>query len=378
MSDSLMIIAGEVSGDMHAAKVVRELKKMRPDLTCWGVGGDELQAEGAELLYEVEEMAVLGFAEVLRKYRFFKQAFDRLLEEADRRKPKAALLIDYPGFNLRMAARLKARGIKVLYYICPQVWAWNRKRIPEMAKHLDRLMVIFPFEVEVFKKTPLRVDFVGHPLVEELQELKSGTLLPLPWTSPKKLALLPGSRTQEVEHILPILLETAREIHRRDRETGFVVAAPPRQRERIEALVAEAEELPDDFFVVTGQSREALRQATAAIVASGTATLESALLGCPTLVVYKTAWLNYWIGRMLIRIPWLGIVNITAGQEICPEFLQKRARPGLLAPAALSLLCKSERRQNMLQVFREIELLLGRSRVEHNVAAIVAEELAGT
>jgi len=375
MKESLMVVAGEVSGDMHAAGAIRALKQKRPDLHCWGIGGDELRAEGVELLYDAEQMAVLGFTEVLRKYRFFKQTFKRLLEEAERRKPTAALLVDYPGFNLRLAARLKARGIRVIYYVCPQVWAWNRRRIPQMARIIDRLMVIFPFETEVFQHTGLHVDFIGHPLVEELQKIKAGTLLPLPWKSAKKIALLPGSRKQEIEHILPVLLETARELHQRDPTIGFVVAVPVRQRQRVEKLMKTFRDLPDELYLVAGQTREVLRQAGVALVASGTATLESALLGCPTLVVYKTAPLNYWLGRMLIRVPWLGIVNIVAGHEVCPEFIQQRARPGLLAPAALALMKKGPVREKMLLVFSEIELLLGKAHVEENAAAVIAEEL---
>jgi lipid-A-disaccharide synthase len=152
---SLLVIAGEDSGDMHAADVIRALKERCPDVTVWGIGGDKLRAEGMELLHHTREMDVLGIVEVLKRYPFFKRTFNEVLAEADRRKPDAALLVDYPGFNLRLARELKKRGIKVLYYVCPQVWAWNRGRIPKMAEIIDRLMVIFPFEVDVFKGVDL-------------------------------------------------------------------------------------------------------------------------------------------------------------------------------------------------------------------------------
>ncbi|HNX53314.1 MAG TPA: hypothetical protein PLD51_05495, partial [Pontiellaceae bacterium] len=206
---SLLVIAGEDSGDMHAADVVRALKEKRSDLTVWGIGGDKLRAEGMELLHDTREMDVLGIVEVLKRYPFFKRTFNEVLVEADKRRPDAALLVDYPGFNLRLARELKKRGIKVLYYVCPQVWAWNRGRIPKMAETIDRLMVIFPFEVDVFKGVDLKVDFVGHPMVDELREFREKAAEPLPWNGKKKIALLPGSRKQEIIYILPRLLEAA-------------------------------------------------------------------------------------------------------------------------------------------------------------------------
>ena len=184
---SLLVIAGEDSGDMHAADVIHALKQTRADITVWGIGGEKLRAEGMELLHDTREMDVMGFVEVFKRYPFFKRTFDEVLAEADKRKPEAALLVDYPGFNLRLARELKKRGIKVLYYVCPQVWAWNRGRIPKMAKIIDRLMVIFPFEVEVFKDVDLKVDFVGHPMVDELREFRTKEPEPLPWGERKLL-----------------------------------------------------------------------------------------------------------------------------------------------------------------------------------------------
>ena len=167
MNKSILIVAGEVSGDLHAAKVVQAVKHRSPGTAFWGIGGDLLQAEGVELLQHADRMSVMGIVEVLKQYRFFKGVLKQVLDETDRRKPDAALLVDYPGFNLRLAAKLRQRGVKVYYYISPKVWAWNKQRIPKMAKVIDRLMVIFPFEVDVFKGTGLPVDFVGNPLVAQ-------------------------------------------------------------------------------------------------------------------------------------------------------------------------------------------------------------------
>ena len=168
MKKSILVVAGEVSGDLHASKVVSAFRAQSPDTVFWGIGGDELRAAGVELLQHTDRMAVMGLGEVLRQYRFLKGVFNQVLAEVDRRRPDAALLVDYPGFNLRLAKQLKRRGIRVYYYICPKVWAWNKKRIPRMAEIIDRLMVVFPFEVDVFRETDLQVDFVGNPLVAQI------------------------------------------------------------------------------------------------------------------------------------------------------------------------------------------------------------------
>ncbi|MBI9020359.1 MAG: lipid-A-disaccharide synthase [Verrucomicrobia bacterium] len=234
---SLLVIAGEDSGDMHAADVIRALKQTRSDLSFWGIGGEKLRAEGVETLHDVHEMDVMGFVEVLGKYSFFKGVFDEVLAEVDRRKPDAALLVDYPGFNLRLAKELKKRGVKVLYYVCPQVWAWNRGRIPKMAKIIDRLMVIFPFEVEVFKDVDLKVDFVGHPMVDELRAFREEEPEPLPWSGAKKIALLPGSRKQEIHYILEPLLEAARIMEASRTDLSFIIPVPERRLAMVEEIL---------------------------------------------------------------------------------------------------------------------------------------------
>ena len=287
---------------MHAADVIRALKKKRSDLSFWGIGGEKLRAEGVETLHDTQEMDVLGFAEVLAKYSFFKSVFNEVLAEVDKRKPDAALLIDYPGFNLRLAKELKKRGVKVLYYVCPQVWAWNRGRIPKMAEIIDRLMVIFPFEVEVFTDVDLKVDFVGHPMVDELRAFRETEPEPLPWMGEKKIALLPGSRKQEIHYILPPLLEAAQLMEQSRPDVSFVIPVPARRVALVEEILQKAKKAPRNVSIVIGKSREVLKQADAAFVASGTATLEAALLGCPTVLVYKTSGFNYAIGRMLIKI----------------------------------------------------------------------------
>ena len=377
MNRSLLVIAGEDSGDMHAADVIRALKTECPGLAVWGIGGDRLRAEGAELLHDTREMDVLGIVEVLRRYPFFKRTFDEILAEADQRKPDAALLVDYPGFNLRLARELKKRGIKVLYYICPQVWAWNRGRIPKMAEIIDRLMVIFPFEVDVFKGVDLRVDFVGHPMVDELREFREKEPQPLPWSGEKKIALLPGSRKQEIVHILPRLLATAQLLEQSRPDVSFLIPVPAHRLALVESVLQRTRRAPRRVSILSGHAREVLKQADAAFVASGTATLEAALLRCPTVLVYRGSFLNYLFARALIRIPWLGIANIVSGKEIMPECLQGAMQPLRLAATLDPLMNETPVRRVMLENFRGLEQALGAGRPAGRVAKIIKEELGG-
>jgi lipid-A-disaccharide synthase len=372
---SLLVIAGEDSGDMHAADVIRALKEKRPDVTVWGIGGDKLRAEGVELLHDTREMDVLGFVEVLKRYPFFKRTFQEVLDEADQRKPDAALLVDYPGFNLRLARELKQLGIKVLYYVCPQVWAWNRGRIPKMAEIIDRLMVIFPFEVDVFKGVDLKVDFVGHPMVDELREFRTQAPEPLPWNGKMKIALLPGSRKQEIIYILPRLLEAAKLLEDSRPDVSFLIPVPERRLAMVEDLLQKAKKAPRNISLLTGRAREVLKQADAAFVASGTATLEAALLRCPTVLVYRGSFINYLFVRALIRIPWLGIANIVSGKEIMPERLQQDMQPLKLVAAMDPLMNNTPARAAMIENFQTLEKLLGIGSPAGRVASIIAEEL---
>lgn len=372
---NLLVIAGEDSGDMHAADVIRALKEKRADVTVWGIGGEKLRTEGMELLHDTREMDVLGIVEVLKRYPFFKRTLNEIVAEAEKRRPDAALLVDYPGFNLRLARELKQRGIKVLYYVCPQVWAWNRGRIPKMAKIIDRLMVIFPFEVEVFKDVDLKVDFVGHPMVDELREFRTMEPEPLPWNGAKKIALLPGSRKQEIVYILPGLLEAAQQIETSRPDVSFLIPVPERRLALAESVLQKAHKAPLNVSLVSGRSREVLKQADAAFVASGTATLEAALLRCPTVLVYRGSFANYLFVRALIRVPWLGIANIVSGREIMPERLQFDMTPLKLAAAMDPLMNDTPARAAMLENFQTLEKRLGSGRPAGRVASIIADEL---
>ncbi len=316
----------------------------------------------------------MGVAEVLKHYRFFKGVMRQVLDEVDRRKPETALLVDYPGFNLRLATELKKRGVKVFYYISPKVWAWNKKRIPIMARVIDRLMVIFPFEVDLFKGTGLAVDFVGNPLVEQIDRFLATEPQPLPWRSERLIGLLPGSRRQEIERILPTMLVAATLLEGRIPGLSFMIATPNARIEQIvNETIAAAAEKPSRLDVVCGQARELMRQSEAAIVASGTATLETALVGTPHILVYKTSAFTYWFGRSVVKIAHIGLVNIIAGRTVCPEIIQQDATPERLAAETERLLSDTPERRAMLAGYAEVRGLLGAKKAAESVAAILCE-----
>lgn len=376
MNKSLLVITGEASGDMHAADVIRELNKHNSEIDIWGIGGDRLRAAGVKICYDIKDMDVMGFLEVINRYSFFKKVFDDILARVDRRKPDAVLLVDYPGFNLRLAKELKQRGIKVLYYICPQVWAWKKDRIPKMAETIDRLMVIFPFEVDVFKEVDLQVDFVGHPMINDLRKFRTLPPENLPWGEGKKIALLPGSREQEIRRILPGLLKAALGIEQGGRlNINFLIAVPANRKELVEEVIRDVRSAPLHYAIVVDCAREVLKQADAALVASGTATLEAALLHCPTVLVYKTSAITYAIARYFIKIPWLGIVNIIAGREVMPERIQYHMNPMEMASALEFLMNDTPQRRAMIEGFQQVEKLLGYGTPAIGVARIICEEI---
>jgi lipid-A-disaccharide synthase len=327
---------------------------------------------------DARDMAVLGFFEVLKRYFFFRRVFGQMVSLLRSEKPAALLLVDYPGFNLRLAAKAHALGIPVLYYISPQVWAWHKGRIPKMAQILDLLMVIFPFEVEVFKGSGLKTVFVGHPLVDSVKATLAKPSPELPWPAgAKRVGILPGSRRQEIERILPPMLDAAKELRRRDPATAFLIPAASEEiRALIEAqLAARPAEERAAIGVVTGQMRAVARQARAAMVCSGTATVETALLKCPMIVVYRTTAATYWIGRRLIQVKWIGMVNLIANQELCPEFIQHEARPTAMAEALEPLIANTLARQAQIHGMAEVARALEGAGPIRSAGQVVADAL---
>ncbi len=352
---TVFLSAGELSGDLHAARLLRAIPPdLRARIRFVGIGGDALQAEGMTLIAHCKQMAVVGFSEVIRRLPVIWRVWCLARKTLRTSPPDAILLVDYPGFNLRLAAYAKKLGIPVLYYISPQVWAWNRSRIPRMARIIDLLMVIFPFEVDVFKNTSMRTVFVGHPLVASVRATLAAPPGPVQWPGDPapadRVAILPGSRHMEIERLLPVLLDSADELHRRRPSLRFVIAAagPDQRRMIAEQLAARPPEFRALCSIELANMRDVVRTARAAMVCSGTATVETGLLGCPMIIAYRAAPLTYWLGRHLVRVKWLGMVNLVADRTLCPEFIQHDATPSAIADAILPLLDDTPARREQL------------------------------
>jgi len=336
MVHRVMIIAGEASGDLHGSGVVRELKRRQPAVETFGVGGDRMKAEGMDLVYHIRELGFMGFVEVVKHLPFLR-VMERTLEQIVRfKKPDVLLLIDYPGFNLRFARIAKRYGARIVYYISPQVWAWHPSRVRKMRGVVDKMLVIFPFEVDFYRAEGVHAEFVGHPLLEVLGTTADRTTFcGRLGIDPSRmvLALLPGSRKQELDAILPEMIAAARTIARERNAEICLGIAPTLDEQYIRTLFR-----VDGIHLLAGATYELMANADFAFVASGTATLETACFGTPMIVVYKTSWPTYLIGRALVRVRNIGLVNIVAGRQIVPELIQHRANARGLARTALGIL----------------------------------------
>ncbi|MGB2868498.1 MAG: lipid-A-disaccharide synthase [Bacteroidota bacterium] len=366
-----MIIAGEASGDLHGSGVVRELKRISPEIDVYGVGGDKMKREGMDLIYHIKELGFMGFVEVLKHLPFIKAMEHTLGQIVRFKKPDVILLIDYPGFNLRFAAVAKKYGVPVVYYISPQVWAWHKSRIKKMKGLVDKMLVIFPFEVDLYRKEGIDVEFVGHPLLEVLQSQldRKNFFKRYDLDEKKKLiGLLPGSRRQEIETIFPAMLSAAKAIAIRRNMEVAVGVAPTLEEQYFKTLFN-----LDGIRLVKGATYELMANADFALVTSGTATLETACFGTPMFVLYKTSWLTYLIGRVLVSIKNIGLVNIVAGKRIVPEFIQHRASPRTLVRGALRLLADEARLSEMKAELSKVKGMLGTVGASRRVAERIVQ-----
>lgn len=372
---TLLLVAGEASGDGHGAELIASLRKQKPDVRIIGVGGPRMLGAGQEQLFDLTIHAVLGMVEVLRHYLTFRRLFHQVIDLVKIERPDAVVLIDNPGFNLRLANQLRREvpGLRIIYYVSPQVWAWKARRVEQMKRSIDLLLTILPFEEAWFaRRAPkLKVRWVGHPLLDRILRPEGIEI------NPNLVILLPGSRKSEIEAHLPVLWEAARLMARERPELRFMLLSPSEKIQKHSLdLISRLGSANFDFESLIGYAVSHLSRAALALVASGTASLECALVGVPHVVIYKVHPFTYELGKRLVKVKHLSIINVMADEEVVPELLQDNFRPETVAREGLSLLADKERRAAITSRVEQVIATLGTSGASKRAAeAILIEAL---
>ncbi len=376
MTKKLFMIACEPSGDTHGAALIRELKKISPGLQIKGLGGPRMAEAGAELLFDMTTLSALGLGDVIRLYFRYRKIFYQALREVESLKPDAIIAIDSPAFNLRFAKKIKKR-FPFIYYISPQIWAWGEQRIHVIRKNISLMLSILPFEKKLYDQEGVPCEFVGHPLLDHLGPTKSRAEARLPWKLSDKdiaLGLFAGSRKKEVERIFPLMLETARQIKKM--LPGALFFSPLSRnvsRKVYDTILKKFEDVP--VRLVENTLPDLAPALDFALVTSGTATLETALLGTPYFLLYKASRSTYWLGKHLIRVPYLGLVNLLAGKSVVPEFIQNDIKPDHIADEVHHILKHPELMEVMRSDFDRVREKLGRSGASERAAKIILAEI---
>ncbi len=365
------VITGEASGDLHASFLIKEIKKRLPESRFFGIGGKKMKDEGVKLFFHIEKISVVGFWEAFMKVGNIRKILRSIVEKMRNMKPDALILVDFPGFNLRLAPFAKNLGIKVIYYITPQVWAWGGWRLRSMYKNIDLALVIFPFEERIFSSYGIKTSFVGHPILDEMSLKKSKELFCKEHAlSPEKpiIALLPGSREGEIKRILPIMLLISKEIKKRRSDVQFIL---PTISEVMEGF------LPDkrDIRIIYDETSDGIHVADTALAASGTVTLETAFLGTPSVIIYKISILTYLIIKWLIKLPYIGLVNIVRGKKIIPEYIQFSIRINQISDEILRMLEDTRYVATIKEELKEVKKILGKKGASKNAAEIIVKEI---
>lgn len=370
---SVLIVAGESSGDRHAAGLVRAFRTLDPSVRFFGTGGPALGGEGVEILSPIQDLSLVGVAEILTSLPRVKRIFDRVVAECEARRPAAAVLVDSPDFNLRLAKALRKRGVPVLYYISPTVWAWRRGRLKTIKANVDKMLLIFPFEREIFRKAGIPAVYVGHPLVERLEAgFDRGAFARRHGLDPSRriVALLPGSRRSEIRYHMPVLAEAAARIRGAYGAQLVLVRADGLGED--ELRVALPAGLAGGLTVVGGSAFDAMAASDLVLSACGTATLEAALAGTPLIAFYRISGLTYALGRPFVRAKHYCIVNILAGERVVPELIQRGFTADRLEAEARRLLDSDESRARMKKAFAEVRARLGDDKASPRAARELA------
>lgn len=374
----VLIIAGEASADLHGSNLVLAMKRQDPDISFCGIGGQKMEAAGVKILFPSSKMAVVGITEVFSRLSYILKAYRQLKKMLTEADPDLIILIDYPDFNIRLAGVAKRYGVPVLYYISPQVWAWRKGRIKTIADRVDRMSVILPFEGAYYEQCGLRTDYVGHPLMDSVPQGLNPTEVKLELglhCDGPVLGLLPGSRVEEIKNLLPAMVEAAEILSLRHK--GLTCILPLASTVPPGLVEAEINHSPVNIKLIQGKIYEALVACDAAMLASGTVTLEAAILGTPMIIAYRVSPLSYWIGKMVVKVPFIGLVNLVAEKAVVPELIQNQVTPDRLAEEADAILKDGPRRKNMIEDLEMVKERLGPGGASEKTAKVAIGMMAG-
>lgn len=376
----IVIIAGEESGDIHASKLIQQLKVTRPDLQISGIGGEHMSEAGVELISDLARHGVTGLTEVVRHFNTIRKAFYAIQAHLKTHKPDLLILVDYPGFNLRLAKYAKEQlGLKIIYYISPQIWAWKAKRIHLIKKYIDHMAVILPFEKNIYEQAGIAVDFVGHPLIKNTNASMSLDTCRVELNLPvqaRVIALLPGSRTHEVERHMPVLRDTAQQLHQHNPHLHFVIPIARTIKPELIKAYFLSHQLPITF--IEDKAVQCMAAADFVIVASGTASLECALLAKPMCIIYKSSLLTYVAARKLIKVKFLGLCNLLANKMLVPEFLQEDCNPNELSRYIIDFYTDPNKERHIIAELSKLKESMSTEKADRSLYRLVEDKLSET
>lgn len=367
----IMMSAGEASGDMHAAAVAAELKRIMPDADLFGMGGADMRKSGVRIIYDIENLGIIGVVEVISHIPFFFRLRAFLKKAMVEEKPDVLVCVDYPGFNMKLAHVAKELGIPVIYYIAPTIWAWNKGRAKNIVRDVEQVASIFPFEAEAYRKAGARVTFVGHPLAdtvkpsmsfEEAMDYFHGN------PDKKRVLLMPGSRKNEVAGLLPVMIQAAEKLAEKEECQFFIPRASTISKEMLLSIIGKTSL---SIEITEGHQYDLMQICTACVASSGTATLETALMELPTVLVYKLAPFTWFLANLLVHVKYAGLPNLLLGREVTPELLQDRAQAENIVSILLPWLQDEKARQKNIEEIREVRKALGSGGAVHRVAELI-------
>lgn len=376
MAKKILLVTGEASGDLYGAHLIKAIHRINPYIKFFGIGGDSLKESGMELLFHSKLLSVVGITEVISKISNIINAMSILKKSLDKEKPDLVILIDFPDFNLRFAKSVKKRGIPVVYYISPQIWAWRPKRIHLIAKRVDKMIVFLPFEVPLYEAAGIDVQWIGHPLIDLVKPVFTKEIAFRRFgLSPEKtiIALLPGSRSHEVKRHIQPMIGASKILQSKIPDLQFVIPLAPGIS--MSSIMPFLGGIDSSFKIIQGFTYDIMNISDLLITASGTATLEGAIIGKPMVIIYKVSLISYWIGRLMIKVDKIGLVNLVSGKKVVPELIQNDANPYRIAQEAFSILKNPNTYQQMKNEISKVRFMLGQPGASDRAAQIITSLL---